>query len=201
MINIDQILKYAVEKGASDTHISPGRPAYFRINGHINSVGDKIGKSDIDALVMQILSGLQQTKLEESRDVDFVYTSAHKHRFRCNAYHTRDGVSIAFRLIPTEIPSFESTGLPDFVLEHAKKLKKGLILVTGATGHGKSTSLASMIKARADVRAEHLILLEDPIEFIINSEKSIVLIFRKQDVTISQPKPSSNKNSHKERRK
>jgi twitching motility protein PilT len=174
MINIDQILKYAVEKGASDCHISPNRPAYFRLNGHINSVGENISKSDIDSLVMNILNGRQQAKLEEMRDVDFVYTAHGKHRFRANAYHTRDGISLAFRQIPTDIPDFSTTGLPTFVVEHAKKLKKGLILVTGATGHGKSTSLASMIKARADVRSEHLILLEDPIEFIINSDKSIV---------------------------
>lgn len=174
MIDLDQILKYAVEKGASDTHISPGRPAYFRINGKINSVGEPISKADIDTLLIQILNGKQQSKLEEIRDVDFVYSSQQKYRFRCNAYHTRDGAALAFRMIPEKIPGFETTGLPQFVLDHAKSLKKGLILVTGATGHGKSTTLASMIKARADHKAEHFILLEDPIEFIIDSDKSII---------------------------
>lgn len=174
MLDIDQILKYSVSKGASDTHISPGRSAYFRISGKIHSVGDAISKGDIEGLLAQILNGRQQAKLEEFRDVDFVYNTGQKHRFRCNAYHTRDGVALAFRIIPKTVPSFDSTGLPDFVLEHAKKLKKGLILITGATGHGKSTSLASIIKARADHKAEHFILLEDPIEFIIDSDKSII---------------------------
>lgn len=174
MIDLDQILNYAGEKEASDTHISPGRSVYFRINGRISSLGNPIKKSDIDELLIHILNAKQQAKLEEIRDVDFVHTSNHKFRFRCNAFHTQDGVAIAFRMIPANVPAFETTGLPTFVLEHAKKLNKGLILVTGATGHGKSTSLASMIKARADHKAEHFILLEDPIEFIINSDKSIV---------------------------
>jgi len=174
MIDLDQILHYAVEKGASDTHISPNRPAYFRISGKINSVGEPIGKSEIDGLIAQILDGKQQAKLEEMRDVDFIYNTSRKNRFRCNAYHTRSGVSLAFRIIPDSIPSFDTTGLPQFVLEHAKSLKKGLILVTGATGSGKSTTLASMIKARADHTSEHFILMEDPIEFILDSEKSII---------------------------
>lgn len=174
MLELDQILNYAGEKGASDTHISPGRPVYFRINGRINTVGNPISKSEIDELLMHILGPKQQAKLEEIRDVDFVHSSNKKYRFRCNAYHTREGVALAFRMIPAEIPSFEATGLPDFVLKHAKNLKKGLILVTGATGHGKSTSLAAMIKARAEHKAEHFILLEDPIEFILDSDKSII---------------------------
>lgn len=174
MIDLDQILTYAVTKGASDTHISPGRSAYFRISGKIFAVGDPISKPDIDTLIMQVLNGKQQAKLDEMRDVDFVYNTNKKNRFRCNAYHTRDGISLAFRLIPQKIPDFNSTGLPEFVLEHAKNLKKGLILVTGATGSGKSTTLASMIKARADHKAEHFILLEDPIEFLIDSDTSII---------------------------
>ena len=174
MLDLDQILNYAGEKGASDTHISPGRPVYFRINGRINSVGDVISKPEIDEILVHILGQKQQAKLEEIRDVDFVHSTNLEYRFRCNAYHTRDGVALALRMIPADVPSFSTTGLPDFVLEHAKKLKKGLILVTGATGHGKSTSLASMIKARADYKAEHFILLEDPIEFLLDSEKSII---------------------------
>jgi twitching motility protein PilT len=174
MLDLDQILNYAGEKGASDTHITPGKPVYFRINGRINTVGDPISKPEIDELLIHILSPKQQTKLEEIRDVDFVHSSNQKFRFRCNAFHTREGVAMAFRMIPATIPGFETTGLPGFVLEHAKNLKKGLILVTGATGHGKSTSLASMIKARADHKAEHFILLEDPIEFLMNSDKSII---------------------------
>lgn len=174
MINLDQILNYAAEKGASDTHVSPGKPVYLRVSGRINSVGEAISKAEIDELLMNILAQKQQAKLEEFRDVDFVHSTNQKFRFRGNAYHTRDGVAMAFRMIPAEVPGFDKTGLPDFVLEHAKKLNKGLILVTGATGHGKSTSLASMIKARADNKAEHFILLEDPVEFLINSEKSII---------------------------
>jgi len=174
MIDLDQILNYAAEKGASDIHVSPGKSVYLRISGRINSVGDIISKPEIVELLMHILTQNQQAKLEESRDVDFVHSTDKKFRFRCNAYHTREGVAMAFRMIPARVPGFETTGLPDFVLEHAKNINKGLILVTGATGHGKSTSLASMIKARADSKAEHFILLEDPIEFLINSEKSII---------------------------
>ncbi len=174
MIDLDKILNYAAEKKASDTHISPRRSVYLRTNGRISSVGEVISKAEIDELLMHILSQQQQAKLEEYRDVDFVHSTNQKFRFRGNAYHTREGVAMAFRMIPAKVPSFDKTGLPDFVLEHAKKLNKGLILVTGATGHGKSTSLASMIKARADNKAEHFILLEDPIEFLIESDKSIV---------------------------
>ncbi len=172
--DLDQILEYAISKGASDIHISPGKPPCFRIAGKIVPVGEPVNSGNIQTLVGQVLDGFQQAKIDEFRDIDFVHTTIKKNRFRGNAYHTRDGISFAFRLIAQNIPAFDTLGLPQFVLDYVMKLNKGLVLVVGPTGHGKSTTLASMIKRRADAKAEHFILLEDPIEFLIDSDTSIV---------------------------
>ena len=173
--DIEKILDLGLNKGASDIHLSPGKPVYFRVNGYIYGYGEPVGSQDIENLVAQILTGSQQAKLQEFRDIDFIYGGIRKgKRFRGNIYHTRDGMAVALRAIPEQVPEFQTLGVPNFVLEFIMGLKKGLVLVTGPTGHGKSTTLASLIKNRADRTKEHLILLEDPIEFLINSESSIV---------------------------
>ncbi len=172
--NFDQILDYAIEKGASDIHLSPNKPAYLRISGKILTVGEIIQAVDIQNFCAEMLATQQNAKLEEFRDIDFVYTTIRKNRFRGNAYHTRDGLAMAFRQIPEKIPDFAFTGLPRFVLQYMMSLNKGLVLVVGPTGHGKSTTLASMIKHRADNANEHFVLMEDPIEFLIDSDRSIV---------------------------
>ncbi len=173
--NIEEILDLGISKGASDIHISPNKPVYFRVSGHIYNFGEAVSITDIQNLVGKIFNGNQQGKLEEYRDLDFVYGGTKKgKRFRGNVYHTREGLALAFRAIPEEVPEFNTLGVPSFVLGFVLGLKKGLVLVTGPTGHGKSTTLASLIKKRADTNAEHLILMEDPIEFIIDSDKSII---------------------------
>lgn len=173
-MDFEKILQYAVEKETSDIHLSPNLSVIFRINGILVPFGEKVKSAEIHNLSLNILNQAQQEILEIERNVDFVYNSKTNHRFRGNCYYTRDGLVFAFRLIPSIIPPFESLNLPNYLLKDLLKLKQGLVLVVGPTGHGKSTTLASLLKNRSDIYSEHIITIEDPIEFVIKSGKSII---------------------------
>lgn len=173
-MDFEKILQYAVDNKASDIHISPDIPVFFRIHGTMASVGEPVTIGDIQNLALNILAPKQQENLETKRHVDFVYSSKSGYRFRGNAYHTREGLVIALRIIPNDVPDFHTLGVPDFVLQHAMGLPHGLVLVVGPTGNGKSTTLASMLKHRSQTKAEHIITMEDPIEFLMPSARSIV---------------------------
>ena len=173
-MDFEKVLNYAVENNISDIHISPNLPIFFRLYGELEFVGSKIAPNDIQLISQQILSLDQQEQLLVKKSVDFAHTSKAKHRFRGNFYRTRKGLTLALRLIPDVIPEFETLGLPLSVLKDIMGLQNGLVLIVGATGHGKSTTLASVIKHRATKKAEHIITLEDPIEFLIDSDQSVI---------------------------
>jgi len=173
-MDFEKILQYAIDNEASDIHISPGLQISFRIHGDLTPFGNVINGAEIHRISLNVLNQRQQEDLEKNRTADFVYNAESNHRFRGNAYYTRNGLALALRLIPSEIPDFDTLGLPHFLLEDIMKLKQGLILVVGPTGHGKSTTLASVLKHRSNLFSDHIITLEDPIEFIINSKKGVV---------------------------
>lgn len=173
-MDFEKILTYAAENNISDIHLTPNIPVFFRLHGELEIVGENLTDAEIQNLAAQILSPKQQAFLQTERTVDFAYTSRSNSRFRGNFYFTREGLALALRLIPNKIPDFAELGLPDLVLDNVMNLKHGLVLLVGPTGHGKSTTLASLIKHRSENSSDHIITMEDPIEFLIKSNQSIV---------------------------
>lgn len=159
---------------ASDIHITVGLPPVLRINGKLENLGEgKLSPEDTKNLVYATLSEKQIKVLEEDGEIDTSFSSPGAGRYRVNAYKQRGSYGMALRIIPLEIPSAESIGLPPVAKELAR-LPRGLILVTGPTGSGKSTTLASMINQINQERECHILTLEDPIEYLHKHHKSIV---------------------------
>ncbi len=173
-MNIDQIVDEGLKRVASDIHITVGIPPNLRINGALIHLGDKpLSPSDTEELVKQTLSEKQFEVLKDKGEVDFSYASPGKGRFRVNAYIQRGSYGMALRIIPLEIPTMQQLGLPS-VISDLTRLPRGLILVTGPTGSGKSTTLATMIDQINRERNVHIMTLEDPIEYLHRHQKSIV---------------------------
>lgn len=173
-MDVNSVLKEAFLKGASDIHITPGSPPIMRIHGVLTKMSDVVLTPEItERMVMEITNEYQLKRLQEMGEVDFSYSIRGLSRFRVNAYKQRGSYSIAFRVISQDIPKFETLGLPPAIKEFAK-LTKGLVLVTGPTGSGKSTTLASLIDIINTERNLHIITLEDPIEYLHRHKKSIV---------------------------
>ena len=173
-MNIDQIVDEGLKRVASDIHITVGIPPNLRINGALIHLGDKpLSPSDTEELVKQTLSERQFEVLKDKGEVDFSYASPGKGRFRVNAYIQRGSYGMALRIIPLEIPTMQQLGLPS-VISDLTRLPRGLILVTGPTGSGKSTTLATMIDQINRERNVHIMTLEDPIEYLHRHQKSIV---------------------------
>ncbi len=171
---IEELLEEAVSKGASDIHISSNLPPVFRIDGNLVRTNlAPLTSDNVETLVFPILNNEQRRKLEQDWELDMSYGIHGIGRFRVNIYKNRGTFAAAFRTINTEVPSFESLGLPDIVRKITEK-PRGLILVTGPTGSGKSTTLASMIDYINENRNEHILTIEDPIEFLHKSKKSVV---------------------------
>ena len=166
MNDLVELLKRALQAGASDVILSAGTAPHFRVDGELGKTGaavldDKATKK----LIYGLLSEAQIARLERDRELDFSFTLDGKHRFRGNVFFQRATVAAAFRLIPSEIPALETLNLPAIVEEFALS-PQGLVLVTGPTGHGKSTTQAAMIQAINRKRKAHIITVEDPIEFV-----------------------------------
>ncbi|MEK5039106.1 type IV pilus twitching motility protein PilT [Sporosarcina sp. FSL K6-3457] len=171
---IVQLLTQAYEEQASDLHLSFGIPAVFRVDGQLRQLGDRVyTSSELQQMVEHILPVNKKEDFEAKGEADFNYALEGLCRFRVNAYHQRGQVSIAARLISSQIPTIQQLGMPDVLIELAEK-PQGLILVTGPTGSGKSTTLAAMIDYVNDNYAKHIITLEDPIEYLHPHKKSIV---------------------------
>lgn len=161
------------EYRVSDFHMRSGSPLAMRVNGEIEVLQDlPITHDLLDALFREELSDEDYDKFCETRDIDFAMTVAGQ-RFRANGYHTMRGWALILRTIVTDVPNIDQLGLPQAV-HNVLKEKKGLVLVTGQTGSGKSTSLASMINKINRERAEHIITIEDPIEFVHTEIRSII---------------------------
>ncbi len=174
-MNLDQIIAEAVAKEASDIHLSVGVVPHLRIYGNISPVGEEpVTEEVIQNFLMEILPENQKRQLQDDRQVDFVMKRENGVRLRGNAFFQENGISAVLRIIPKEIRSLETLGFPDFVIEKIKSMKNGFVLIVGATGEGKSTTLASVLQHMANEEAQHIITVEDPIEYILPQGKSIV---------------------------
>jgi twitching motility protein PilT len=173
-MRIDEYLQKAVEMEASDVHICVGVPVVIRRHGSLYYIDDYIlNREDSRELVEQVLSKDQLKTLESEGEVDFAYMLPGMGRFRVNAFRQRGSYAIAFRIIPTKVPELNQLGLPDILYSLAER-QRGLILVTGPTGSGKSTTLAAMINHINSERRCHIITIEDPIEYLHKHNRSII---------------------------
>ncbi len=172
--DINQLLDICLKQNASDIHITVGRPPSFRIHGHIKSLkADVLSNDDTAALMKQITSERCQTELAEKGSSDFAIGYLDKARFRVNVFKQKGRIAMVLRLIPSKILTFEEIGLPPFIKDICTR-PRGLVLVTGPTGSGKSTTLATMIDFINQEEESHIITLEDPIEYFHNHKRSVV---------------------------
>lgn len=171
---IQDILIQAKEKGASDVHLNVDIPPVFRLNGKLTKTDFPIlSAEDVHELIYSIISDKQKKDFEKNRQLDFAYEIKDVSRFRINIFRHRLGEAAAIRLIPTNILSISELGLPEIITTLAEK-DKGIVLVTGPTGSGKSTTLASLIDIINTNRYDHIISIEDPIEYIHKHKNCIV---------------------------
>lgn len=173
-MKILDILKIAIDAGASDVHLTVASSPIMRVNGKLLKIGEeRLLPDDSMAIIKEILTEKQIEMFEERGELDFSYSNPGLGRFRVNIYKQRGSYSMALRVVALTIPSMESLRLPEILKELAKK-QRGLILVTGPTGSGKSTTLAAMIDHMNKTRNEHIITIEDPIEYLHKHEMSVV---------------------------
>ena len=166
MAVLDDYFRVMVEQNASDFHLSSGHYPLFRVSGTLVAVGDQIFAADIvKQLIYEILPERNRLEWEECHDTDFAYEVEGVGRYRCNVLQTKDGICGNFRLIPSKILNFQQLNLTE-CLKKLCFLTKGLVLVTGSTGCGKSTTLATLIDFINENRSDHIITIEDPIEFV-----------------------------------
>jgi twitching motility protein PilT len=173
--SIDELLERMVEANASDLHVTTGTPPAIRVRGEVERLQgfDALTGEQTQQLLYRILSSEQQKHLELNRQLDFSYSIPGLARFRVNVYFQRESIGAAFRLIPTELKTLEELGIPDSLHVLAEK-PRGLVLVTGPTGYGKSTTLAAIIDEINRNRSEHILTIEDPIEFLHRHKRCIV---------------------------
>ena len=174
-MKIDDFLKIAIESEASDLHLKPGNHPILRINGVLKPLTafPRLTSEHTDGLAGQIMTGSQKSLLEEDLDLDLAYSFAGFGRFRGNIYYQRGSLAVALRIIPLEPKSIKELRLPE-VLEMISLEQRGLVLCTGTTGSGKTTTLASMIDFINTQRTENIITIEDPIEYLHRDKKSTV---------------------------
>ncbi len=175
-MNLDDILKVAVEKDASDLHLSAHLPPVLRINGMLYRLNEEkvFDKVTLKNLLYSMINEKDKEKLEKNLELDFSYSISGIGRFRCNYFFQRGSLSGAFRVITSEIKSIDELSLPEQIKEFAT-YPRGLVLVTGPTGSGKSTTLASIIDLINNSRSENIITVEDPIEYLHKHKKSIIV--------------------------
>lgn len=171
---IQDLLQHAYDENASDLHVTIGIPPVYRVNGQLKHYGDVIVTPEmVDQMIQTILPTNKVAEFEGKGETDFNYSLEGLCRFRVNAYHQRNAGAIAARLISSKIPTIETLNMPKVLYDLAEK-PQGLILVTGPTGSGKSTTLAAMIDYINETKAKHIITLEDPIEYLHSHKKSVV---------------------------
>ncbi|RMH44953.1 MAG: type IV pilus twitching motility protein PilT [Deltaproteobacteria bacterium] len=172
---MDRVLSAARQLGASDVHLKAGLPPIFRIKGELRTVRDvpPLTREAIAAFAVHMMNERQRREFEETMDVDLAYGTPDGVRYRVNLFQQRGTVGMVLRLIPPEVPPFERLNLPDVVLKLAQE-PRGLILVTGVTGSGKSTTLASMVDYINQRKAVHIVTIEDPIEYAFRDKRSVI---------------------------
>ncbi len=174
MAEIDQLLSVIVEQGGSDLHIGEGQPPKMRKHGDVMPIRDELVERDEAARMLSEICGPQSWEIFEERgDLDFAYEMDERSRFRCNFLKQANGYGAVFRLIPTKIASLEQLGIPPIVKEFGH-LRGGLVLVTGPTGSGKSTTLAALIDYINENFSRHIVTIEEPIEFVHGNKRSII---------------------------
>lgn len=174
-MNIKQLLQLTVDRGASDLHIIAGIPPTIRVFGELSAVPNEpvLTPETIEALLKEVVTSEQLERLSVNKEIDFSLSFSDKARFRVNSYTQKGSLAAAFRMIPMDIPKIDSLGLPK-ILHSFTTLRQGFILVTGPTGHGKSTTLAAIIDEINENRACHVVTIEDPVEFVFRPKQAIV---------------------------
>ncbi|MGF1576815.1 MAG: type IV pilus twitching motility protein PilT [Cyanophyceae cyanobacterium] len=171
---VEDLMEAVVQKGGSDIHISCGLPPYLRVGGHLEATEhEPLTAEEVQRLVFSMLNNTQRKTLEQTWELDCSYGIRGVGRFRVNVYKDRGTYACAMRALSSEIPHIDKLGMPDIVKEMAR-IPRGLVLVTGPTGSGKSTTLASMLDMINRERAEHILTIEDPIEYVYTPVKSII---------------------------
>ncbi len=174
MIDILELLKFTVESGASDLHLNAGSPPMVRIDGDMRKIDiPHLLPDDIHHLIYDIMTDEDRKRFEETWELDFSREIGEMGRFRVNVYYQNDGKAAVFRTIPNKILTMEELNLPE-VLKKFCELEKGIVLVTGPTGSGKSTTLAAMVDYINKSRRSHIITIEDPIEFVHKSQACLI---------------------------
>ncbi|HYX82271.1 MAG TPA: type IV pilus twitching motility protein PilT [Gemmatimonadales bacterium] len=174
-MHVNDLLKIAVDNGASDLHLKVGTFPMMRVRGALRPVSDekRLDHEDVVAMSASIMSTQQRQKFKETQEVDLAYSVPGLGRFRCNIFQQRGTVGLVLRVIPMQIRTVDELGLPP-VLKKIAEEERGLVLVTGTTGSGKSTTLAALIDFINKARATHIMTVEDPIEFLHRDAKSMV---------------------------
>jgi len=174
LTNINELLRFTAEAGASDFHVATGAQPMVRVNGQMKKLNLPVQTlEEVESLVYGVMNESQKVLFKKNLEIDFSHKLSNDVRFRVNAFHQINGISAAFRVIPNEIKPYEELHLPEVIKKLTQK-EKGLILVTGPTGSGKSTTLATMIDTINDTRFCHVITVEDPIEFVHRSKNSLI---------------------------
>lgn len=174
MQSFDELLKAGIEAGASDVHLSVGRPPSARVDGEIVLLGEEmLLPKDTEQIINDIINPAHKEILEREGEVDFAYAVPSIGRFRVNAFRQRGSYAVSARILNLTIPTPQELGVPESVVRMTEK-RRGLVLVTGATGSGKSTTLASLLNIINQTYSYHIITLEDPIEYLHKHSKSIV---------------------------
>lgn len=169
------LLETVIQQGASDLHLSVGSYPTLRINGSLVPLtqGSPLTKEESAELVFSHMTDVQREKLEKDLSVDYSFAVEDKARFRCNIFYQMGVISGAYRLVSSKIKTIEELSLPPIIHEFAK-LSQGLVLFVGPTGHGKSTSMAALIDEINHTRTEHIVTIEDPIEYMYRQDRSII---------------------------
>lgn len=173
-MDITQLLAFVMQNDASDLHLSAGNPPIVRVYGSLKRLkSDSLTNESIRGMLYSIMTDDQRAEFEKNLELDFAISFGEKARFRVNAFTNRQGAAAVFRTIPSVVPTMEELDLPA-VIRRFSELEKGIILVTGPTGSGKSTTLASMINHINETMPKHILTVEDPVEFFHTSKKSLV---------------------------
>ncbi|MBB5037989.1 type IV pilus twitching motility protein PilT [Prosthecobacter dejongeii] len=181
---IDNYFQQLIELGGSDLHLSQGQPPKVRVHGSIKAIApDILTKSTMETMMREICEARAWERYVEKGDLDFAYEMDAEHRFRCNYLKQQNGYGAVFRIIPTKIASLEQLGIPPVVKEFGH-MRSGLVLVTGPTGSGKSTTLAALLDYINTNFRRHIITVEEPIEFVHKNKKSIIT---QREVPIQTP--------------
>ena len=174
-VKIETLLEECIRRNASDLHIQVGLPPILRIDGALTPIPNTpvLNSEAVDKLIFSTLDSMQREVLSKDKEFDYSFSFGEIARFRVNAFNEKGNLAAAFRLIPTKMPTIEELGMPQVISSFAD-YPRGLVLVTGPTGSGKSTTLAAIINKINTEKAMHILTIEDPIEFTHKSKRSLV---------------------------